>query len=432
MFKNSFAFLSLVLIALSLTISCGNKDSATPSGNSSTDDGGGDSGGGGGGGSGVVVVTPAFGYLFATTASTNGGFAWTGTYPGDLTLVADPMCATEAGILGLTGTFRAVLGENTLRKPGTNWVLKNSTEYRRADGTTVIGSTDASGTLQFPLTNSIGTAAGRVWTGLTSATQPEGVAHCGGWSDSTFTSQGRYGDLSLTTSAAISSSTDSCDTTYPLLCAQIIPRTTTIPAQAAYRRIFVTDAVLTAGTGLLGADGAVRFDNLCQSEANTAGISDGGYTSYKALVHTNTTGGATRRVSCLTAFCGSGPGEAVNWVLEPSTEYRRVDGTTVIATTNANAVFDFPLQNSFTAASKSFWTGFTETWASATNSNVGNCTYFQINSSAPGVEAYTGDSGATGTTAINAGLVSCSLTRAVLCVEQKRTQNVFVDYPGYN
>lgn len=377
-----------------------------------------------------VVTTPSYGFLFTTTATTNGAFAYTVDGP-DLSLAADPMCATEAGNRGLSGVFKAVLGVSGVRVRSSDWVLKNSTQYRRPDGT-IIGSTDSTGALQFPLTNSISATNDRYWTGLQASTEPQLQAHCGRWIDTGHMFKGEYGDGSATSSAAWSAGDDDCGTQNKILCAEMIAKTTTLPAQANYRRIFVTQATVQAGTGLVGADGARRFDDLCQSEADDLEISDLGFTSYKAMVHTNTTTGVLRRLSCLTSNCGNGPGEAVNWVLEPNTQYRRVDGTTVIGTTTANAIFDFPLQNSFASTSRSFWTGFTESWASPTNSSVGNCSFFQSNEDSSGVEATVGDSGVTTSAAVNSGLVRCAQQRAVLCVEQKRTQNVFKEYPGYN
>ncbi len=390
-----------------------------------------DTGGGGGSGGGTGVVTKAYGVLFKTTATTDGGYGYgDGNFPGTIA-PADTMCTTEATNRGLTGLFKAVIGNNSLRNKTTNWVLKASSEYRRPDGTTVIGTTNADAYFTFPLTNSIDSISATVWSGFTSTYNVANLSTCSGWMDGTPGSDGMIADIGAVTSDAVSMSSQSCNQQHSLLCAEIIPRTTTVAAQASYRRIFPTTITMTAGTGLMGADGANRFDAQCQTDANTKGISDSGKTIYKALVFTNSTSnGVTRRLSCLTAYCANGTGEAVGWVLEPNKQYRRENGTTIIGTTNANAIFDFPLTNSFTGVNEDHWTGFTESWASVTNSVVGNCQFFQSNNVAG--SSIVGNGAAVGAEAVNtASMAACSEQKKVLCVEQARTQNVYVDYPGY-
>lgn len=411
----------------------GKKKSTSPSSSENSTDtgnGGGNGGGSGGGSTNPTVVTQAYGYLFSTTATTNGAFAWTGSYPGDITK-GDDLCATEATSRGLSGTFKAVLGETSLRGIGNDWVLKKNAEYRRPDGT-VIGTTDSNGAFVFPLTNAIENPGQNVWTGLSSATAISSGAICSGWSDNSFMSNGRIGDTGASSSLAISKSSETCDSSYALLCAEMIKRTKTYNAQASYRRIFASSVALDAGSASMGSDGATRFDSQCQSDASTKGIDDDGHTTYKALVMTNTTSGVTRRVACLTANCANGAGEAVGWVLEANTQYRRENGTTIIGTTNANAIFDFPLTNSWTGVNEDYWTGFSETWATATNSAVGGCSFFQ-NKNNDGTSAFVGNGDSTGASAVNTGTQAyCSTQKKILCVEQKRTQNVYIDYPGYN
>lgn len=430
-----------LLLCLTLVLSSGcllkKKSSGSPTAttsSNSTNTGGGSGGSGGGSGNttpeGNTVVTKAYGAMFVTAATTNGGFGWTGSYPGDLT-PGDTMCATEATNRGLTGIFNAVVGETTLRnKASGNWILKKSAEYRRPDGT-VIGTTDSTGSLVFPLTNSIDASSVQYWTGLATNSDVDAFYACSGWGNG-MSGDGKVGESSATTSAAISSTTAGCNESHPLLCAEKIPRTTTVPAQKAYRKIFPSSIAMTAGSGLLNADGAVRFDEQCQADANANNLSDNGYTTYKALVMTNTTtNNVRRRVACSTAYCGTGPGEAIGWVLEANTEYRRANGTTVIGTTNANAIFDFPLTNSFTGVDEEYWTGFTDTWAQQANTGVGSCVFFQIKVN-DGTTAYVGNGSSVDSGAVNTLFPAyCSAERKILCIEQKRTQNVYVDYPGY-
>ena len=206
-------------------------------------------------------------------------------------------------------------------------------------------------------------------------------------------------------------------------------RTTTLPAQPAYRTIFVTSGTIEGDDGLVSTDGVANLDNLCQTEADSKGIGHDGKTVYKAMIDANSTSIDTRRVACLTANCGAGAGEAVNWVLEASREYRREDGTTVIGTTTSGGIFSFPLDNAITSTSTEVWTGMTTTWASGTNmTSAPACAYWQ----SQGASGTVGDASSTGTALLSSTTTLCSNTRALICVEQTRGSDVFTDYPGYN
>lgn len=74
------------------------------------------------------------------------------------------------------------------------------------------------------------------------------------------------------------------------------------------------------------------------------------------------------RTACTTVDCGgAGAAEHVDWPLAPSTEYRRLDGTTVIGTTNAKGLFDV-LRASIDTVDGFVWTGLAanmaNTWTS--------------------------------------------------------------------
>lgn len=77
--------------------------------------------------------------------------------------------------------------------------------------------------------------------------------------------------------------------------------------------------------------------------------------------------GATR-TACKTDFCSGDGGEHFNWVLLPTTEYRRPDST-VIGTTDAAGLFTAPLTNAIAVASSttSSWTGLGPTWLTDQN-----------------------------------------------------------------
>ena len=119
--------------------------------------------------------------------------------------------------------------------------------------------------------------------------------------------------------------------------------------------IYVTSMPLTANFG--GISGA---DAQCNTSPPTVG-------SYKALLVDGTT-----RVACTSAQCAtSGAAEGVDWVLAPNTKYVRADGTTVIGTTSAAAIFAFPLTASIGTNGYSYWTGLNADWTTSSDSCSG-------------------------------------------------------------
>ncbi len=430
--KTTHSLTLICALSVSFTLllsSCGSKKPVTtpsiPVEQAPPGDGGGGPTDGGGGPTDVygnTVVLQSYGFMFPTTATIQGSIN------SNFTINADPMCMTEAGLRSLSGTYFAVTG-SLQREAGNNWPVKANTEFRRPDGT-IIGTSNNSGGFDFPLTNSITATQTYVWTGLTSAFAA--TPSCSGWTANYAPSSGVRGDLGSITSSAISTTATSCNNDLPLLCVEKLKRVTTVPAQLAYRRIFVTIAPMLPTYGTNFTNGVARFDQQCQTDANALGHSNGGYTTYKAMVINNTTQNpttTTRRNACLTANCGNGPGEAVNWVLEPSTEYRRPDKTTIIGTTTSGGIFAHPLTNSWTGVNEEYWTAQNVSWATATNAGAPSCVDWQSNASNNGAAVGLGN--ATDVTAVRSAVVACDQMRKVLCVEQKRTQTVFTEYPGY-
>lgn len=107
-------------------------------------------------------------------------------------------------------------------------------------------------------------------------------------------------------------------------------------------RIFLTNSQYLGGTGILG------FDNMCNSDFNNPG--DG--SSYKALV-----GAVTRQPP------------STDWPLKALTNYFQIDGTTLVATTNASGVFTFPMTNPMALPFQNVWTGL----SSAMTVSANNC-----------------------------------------------------------
>ena len=81
----------------------------------------------------------------------------------------DSQCASDANKPSGSGTYKALVADGTNRiacttancsggsSEHTDWVLKASKEYRRSDGTTVIGTTSSNGVFTFPLTAAVQT-----------------------------------------------------------------------------------------------------------------------------------------------------------------------------------------------------------------------------------------------------------------------------------
>ncbi len=105
---------------------------------------------------------------------------------------------------------------------------------------------------------------------------------------------------------------------------------------------------------------------------------------------------------------GSG---AVDWVLKPNTIYKN-DAGAVIGTTTANAIFNFPLTNSFTTAGiDDHWSGFAADW---TVNNAQNC----LDWSSDVANGEKGVNTALDSTAIRVVGTNCMGIGVLVCVEQ--------------
>jgi hypothetical protein len=104
-----------------------------------------------------------------------------------------------------------------------------------------------------------------------------------------------------------------------------------------------------------GSNGIEEADALCNADSSKPNSS-----TYKALIVDG-----VNRVACTTPACSGGTGEHIDWVLQPSTEYRRVDESTAIGTTSTEGIFTFPLDNviDLPLTINSIWTGLDDaTW----------------------------------------------------------------------
>lgn len=419
-----------LLVFVAITIACQPKEDK----NGIIQDGDATTGGASGGSSGGSGSSANFGIIFVSSKGFNGGggSVSSGTpAPGSGISMFDDVCAQDATDKNLSGTFKALVTDGSSRRACStsncsggagerlDWPLATRMEYRREDKTTIIGKTDKTGRLNFPLTNAFSATAETIWTGIGSGWLAD--QHCLGWTSDAFGNSARTGLANSTGSAAINGGpTANCSMNdYKFLCVQVKSDVAATP-QPAYRRIFATASTYNMNAPV-ASDGLTRLDGFCRTEATALGYSTDDDT-FKALVMTNGSGGTyTKRIACLSAFCSAGTSEQQNWVLDSNREYRRQDGTTVIGTTNADGIFVPPLTNSLTGVNETFWTGFPDSWAIlnfGSNSDCGSWT----NPSAGG-QVYFGTGDATDATAFSntlGNMGNCSASRKILCVEQTR------------
>ncbi|MCB1176280.1 MAG: DUF1554 domain-containing protein [Leptospiraceae bacterium] len=157
--------------------------------------------------------------------------------------------------------------------------------------------------------------------------------------------------------------------------------------QAIKKRIFLTANGYTPGTG--GFTSATGADTLCGNDSANPG---GG--TFKAMIV-----GLTRSAAPQLA-----------WVLKPNTKYYRLDQTTLIGTTDANALFS-SLNSPIDITTNKIWTGMNADWSASLN-NCGNW-------SNPILSGSHGDSGSNtpGGLVFN-NTISCNNAVQIICVEQ--------------
>lgn len=164
--------------------------------------------------------------------------------------------------------------------------------------------------------------------------------------------------------------------------------------------IFATAANATVNAGIAGLDTNCSSDTRKPSNGRT----------FKALVSDG-----TNRRACTNANCSTGTGEHLDWVLKPSKEYRRIDGTTVIGTTTANGVFSFPLTNVFQTTitgTNSIVTGLNTNWTS----NANDCADWTTNAGGTSTSFAVHDD--LTSASLSAGTQACNNVSKVVCVEQ--------------
>jgi hypothetical protein len=170
-----------------------------------------------------IAVNASFKYIFVTSNTYNGNL---GGLAG-----ADTKCNADSAKPNIS-TYKAMLGTSTGRKPCTTvsqcaglngsqaiaWILQSGVQYRRADGTTVIGTANADLIIPFPLTNSISTSS-EAWTGIDDDWRQTGsTPNCSNWGAAT--GNGAKSDLTKKNSDAINSGNSGCPTNRKLICVE--------------------------------------------------------------------------------------------------------------------------------------------------------------------------------------------------------------------
>ena len=144
----------------------------------------------------------------------------------------DSQCSSDANKPSGGGTYKAMVADGTNRiacttancgggtGEHTDWVLKPNKEYRRADGTTVIGTTTANGVFSFPLTAAIQTTivgTNSTATGL-NTNWTSSANDCANYTTTgAITSNGPHDD---TSSNLLSVGTASCGNTMKIICVE--------------------------------------------------------------------------------------------------------------------------------------------------------------------------------------------------------------------
>lgn len=104
-------------------------------------------------------------------------------------------------------------------------------------------------------------------------------------------------------------------------------------------------------------------DGICQSDAIFKGFTG----TFKAFL---VAGAGNIRTASITANAGDGQ---VEWVLQANKTYVQEDQTTVIQTSNANALWNFPLQNPASSSAGQFWSGMNNNWTTGGTPNSNLC-----------------------------------------------------------
>jgi hypothetical protein len=159
--------------------------------------------------------TPGPKHIFVTAASHNGRF---GINAAMAMVAADLFCKVDANNTN-GGDYKAML-VGSERDTTNDWVLAANTEYYRLSDDAIIGTTNASGTFDFPLSNYLNDGFGtRVWTGL-NGDWSNSSHNCYNWTDGSYSYYGSYGYTGYTDSSTINYGSYYCAYSYKVVCVE--------------------------------------------------------------------------------------------------------------------------------------------------------------------------------------------------------------------
>lgn len=199
----------------------------------------------------AFTVTANAGYLLSSTVGgTCPSGTWSGnqyttgaisaactiTFSGSSVKIIKLSSTTTDGNLGADATaaiaaadsicgsgYKALLG-NTARNTSTDWPLAANTTYVRADGTTIIGTTDANKVFSSNLTNPVSATSNNVWAGFVSSWSLS-ANNCTNWTTNNSATHGGWGLSNIQGDNWYSWNSTSgvggdCNNTYYLYCVQ--------------------------------------------------------------------------------------------------------------------------------------------------------------------------------------------------------------------
>ena len=185
--------------------------------------------------------------------------------------------------------------------------------------------------------------------------------------------------------------------------------------QMPNRLTFVTT---NTSTGNLG--GVAGADSFCMNDPGhpDAALALGSRRSFKAFI--TTTGGAIRQWDH-----PSSPGR-IDWIMEANANYFRINGTTLITTTNASQNFS-AMTNSVDGTANESWLGFLpgNSWhayilgcGAPCPLFTGNCNNFTDGSSANSLRTLIQNTTTMTSLYSGAGLRTCDVPRRLWCIQQ--------------
>lgn len=188
--------------------------------------------------------------------------------------------------------------------------------------------------------------------------------------------------------------------------------------QMPNRLTFVTT---NTSTGNLG--GVAGADSFCMNDPGhpDAALPLGSRRSFKAFI--TTTGGSVRQWD---RPASTGTAGRIDWIMEANTNYFRINGTTLIATTGADQRFS-AMSNSVDGTTNESWLGFLAggNWTAYILScgapcplNTGSCLNFTSSSSAESMRTLIQNTTAMSNLSSSGAVRTCDVPRRLWCIQQ--------------